>query len=179
MKISNLFGHLKTITKHKLYVFKYAVKAGIPWRGFMHDWSKYTPTELIESVKYYQGGKRSPVPVAREAKGYSDAWLHHKGRNRHHFEYWYDFDKGPVVMPLKFAIEMICDKLAASKVYEGKNWTNESEIRYWNEKEKDKTYIHPKIKAFVAEVFEEVAEKGIDPVINKKRLTKIYNKNCK
>lgn len=179
MKISNLFGHLKTITKHKIYVFKYAVKAGIPWRGFMHDWSKYSPTEFWESVKYYQGGKRSPVPFARQAKGYSSAWLHHMGRNRHHFEYWYDLEKGPNVMPKKFALEMICDKLAASIVYEGKAWTKESEIRYWNEKEKDRPYIHEKMKAFVTEVFEEVAEKGIDPVINKKRLTELYNKNCK
>ena len=47
MKIGNIFGHLKTITKHKWVVFKLSIKAGIPIRGLLHDLSKYSPTEFI------------------------------------------------------------------------------------------------------------------------------------
>ena len=132
MKLSNIFGHLKTITKHKWIVFKLSIKAGIPIRGLLHDLSKYSLTEFIESAKYYQGGKRSPIAKAREIQNYSKAWLHHKGRNKHHLEYWYDFEmENPPIIPLKYAIEMVCDKLAASIVYEGKNWKKESELKYW------------------------------------------------
>lgn len=180
MKIGNFWGHLKTITKHKWIVFKLSVKAGIPIRGLLHDLSKYSVTEFCESVKYYQGGRRSPIPVARNDKGYSSAWLHHKGRNKHHFEYWYDTDAKEIpIIPLKYSLEMICDKLSASIVYEGKNWTQESELKYWNERERYRVIANEKIKEFITEVFTEVSEKGIDNAISKKNLTRIYNKHCK
>lgn len=179
MILKNVFGHFKTITKHKWVVFKLSIKAGIPIRGIMHDLSKYTPTEFIESVKYYQGGKRSPIPVARKNLGYSAAWLHHKGRNKHHLEYWYDADaKELPVLPFKYAAEMICDKLAASIVYEGKDWTEESELKYWNTKERDIIIANEKMKDFITEVFTEVSENGINKTISNKNLKKIYNKNC-
>ena len=41
-------------------------------------------------AKYYQGN-RSPNEIERREKGYSAAWLHHKGRNKHHLEYWIDY----------------------------------------------------------------------------------------
>ena len=66
----NFFGHLRNILVHKWWVFYYACKFGIPWRGFMHDWSKFHPTEFFESVKYYQG-TLSPIPVCKEAVGLS------------------------------------------------------------------------------------------------------------
>lgn len=179
MILKNVFGHFKTITKHKWVVFKLSIKAGIPIRGIMHDLSKYTPTEFIESVKYYQGGKRSPIPVARKNLGYSAAWLHHKGRNKHHLEYWYDVDAEELpVLPFKYAAEMICDKLAASIVYEGKGWTKESELKYWNTKERDIIIANEKMKDFITEVFTEVSENGINKTISNKNLKKIYNKNC-
>ncbi len=121
MNLKNLFGHLKTITKHKWVVFKLSIKAGIPIRGMLHDLSKYSIEEFCESVKYYQGGKRSPIQKAKEEKGYSLAWLHHKGRNKHHLEYWYDASlKEQPIMPFKYAEEMICDKLAARHSLSGK-----------------------------------------------------------
>lgn len=179
MKISNIFGHLKTITKHKWEVFKLSIKAGVPIRGFLHDLSKYSPTEFFESIKYYQGGKRSPIPVAREEKGYSASWLHHKGRNKHHLEYWYDADaKEMPIIPFKYAAEMVCDKIAAGIVYTGKDWKKEFPLEYWIEKERDKVAANQKVKDFFTEVFTEVSEKGIDKVVSKKHLREIYNKHC-
>lgn len=181
MKIKNIFGHLKTVLKHKLEVFKLSIKAGIPIRGLFHDMSKFSPAEFIESVKYYQGGKRSPLSKSREENGYSKAWLHHKGRNKHHLEYWYDEGlKEQPVVPYKYAVETICDKLAASKVYGGKNWTKESELKYWqdSEKENGRKHTNQKTKNFIEAVFIEVAENGIDKTITKQNLKALYKKHC-
>ena len=115
--IKNIFKHLHLINKHKWLVFKLSVKAGIPWQGLVHDLSKYSPTEFIESIKYYNG-KRSPISISKQENGYSKAWLHHKGRNKHHFEYWYDFntpDKTPVI-PYKYTGERICDTIATGMI---------------------------------------------------------------
>lgn len=130
-----LIGHFNTILKHKYVVFIHCVKAGIPWRGFMHDWSKLSPVEFVEGVKFFAGDK-SPTELERRAHGCSLAWMHHKGRNRHHFEYWTDYNPDtrkiePVKMPIKYVKEMFCDRVAAGKVYLGKKYTNDNPIGYF------------------------------------------------
>ncbi len=97
------FGHLKTVLLHKYWVFRYALAAGIPFRGLLHDLSKFSPTEFGQSVRYYTGS-RSPIHYAREANSFSTAWLHHRGRNRHHFEYWVDntADGALMTLPMPF-----------------------------------------------------------------------------
>ena len=126
--------HFKTITKHKWYVFKECKACGILWQGIIHDLSKYTPTEFISSAKYFQGN-RSPIEAEKEDLGYSLAWQHHKGHNKHHWEYWTDFDNnGEVIanrIPYKYVIEMICDWVAAGKVYESNNWDQSVPIKYY------------------------------------------------
>ena len=173
--LKNALKHFMTITKHKILVFKLCCKAGEPWRGFMHDWSKYSWTEFSESVKYYQG-TYSPIVACKIENGYSKAWLHHKGRNKHHHEYWYDYatKEKTLVMPYQYAVEMICDNLAAGKVYKGKNWTNSTQIEYWNEVESRKQ-INDRIAMFAKTVFEDVRNKGIDKTINERNLKRIYN----
>lgn len=176
--LKNAIKHFCLITHHKWVVFKLCCKIGEPWRGLVHDLSKYSPTEFFESIKYYVG-THSPITEAKIDKGYSEAWLHHKGRNRHHSEYWVDFDatdKTPV-MPYKYAAEMICDKLAAGIVYMGKKWTKEYELEYWNN-EKEHIRVNPKIASFVTEVMEQVAKDGIDKTLTKKNIKAIYNKYC-
>ena len=112
--IKNIVLHFNLINKHRWKVFMLCIKAGIPFRGLVHDLSKYSLIEFRESVKYFNG-KKSPVVVCKKDKGYSDAWLHHKGRNKHHFEYWYDFacENKTIIMPYQYTVEMICDILAA------------------------------------------------------------------
>lgn len=127
--------HFIVITKHRHAVCRHCFKAGIPLRGLLHDLSKYSPTEFFAGAKYYQGN-RSPNEKQRELFGYSSAWLHHKGRNRHHFEYWCDVDPvlkvyKPVKMPVKFFKEMFCDRVAASKIYQGKNYTSAHPYNYF------------------------------------------------
>ena len=122
--IVNFFKHLHTVNKHRFKVFIYCCKVGIPLRGLLHDLSKYSPVEFFEGVKYFDG-KKSPIINAKKELGYSNAWLHHKGRNKHHSEYWMDLaapTKAPVI-PFKYVLEMICDRIAAAKVYQGKKYT--------------------------------------------------------
>ena len=176
MKIKNFFGHLHTVNKHRWCVFKLSVRAGIPIRGLLHDLSKYSFVEFFEGVKYYNG-KRSPIHFCKEANGYSNAWLHHKGRNKHHFEYWYDFalKEKAIVIPQKYAFEMVCDTLAAGIVYKGKEWNPKEPLKYF-EARKDKEYINPKIQDFLVAVYTEVAEKGIKEVVTNKNLKRLYSK---
>ena len=113
------FGHLKTVLTHKHWVYYYASHLGYTWRGLVHDLSKFSPVEFFESVKYWTG-KRSPILVAKEQNGISYAWLHHRGRNKHHYEYWIDkLDHGgvPYKIPFEYVIEMVCDWLAACRTY--------------------------------------------------------------
>jgi len=115
----NAWGHFKTITSHKFLVMKYCFKVGLYKQGFLHDLSKYSPTEFMVGAKYYQG-TRSPNNAEREATGVSTSWLHHKGRNKHHFEYWVDYGIGAehvlagMPMPRKYIAEMIMDRISAS-----------------------------------------------------------------
>lgn len=176
--LKNTIKHFNTVNKHRWIVFKLCCKAGIPLRGFMHDLSKYSPTEFWGSVKYYQGGKRSPIPIQKQVEGFSKVWLHHRAKNKHHPAYWYDI-KAPVktpIIPYKYAVEMICDKLSASIVYTGKEWTKETELNYWKEKERDIEPINENIKEFFDKVFEQVSKQGIDRTLNKKNLKNIYDK---
>lgn len=138
--------HFKTITKHRHLVLKHCKKAGILWQGLRHDLSKYTPSEFITGAKYYQG-TRSPNEIEREIYGYSPAWLHHKGRNKHHYEYWNDYNPYekkvlPIKMPLKYLVEMFCDRVAASKIYRGKNYNNSHPLEYFLGGI-DHMFIHP------------------------------------
>ncbi len=177
MKVINIFKHLHTVNKHRFLVFKLSIKAGIPLQGLVHDLSKYSLTEFIEGVKYYQGNY-SPIRNCKRDKGYSLAWLHHKGRNKHHYEYWYDYSltKPEVLIPYKYFAEMVCDSLAAGMTYEGKSWTKEFQLGYWNKARKG-ARIDERIDKALTRIYSEVAEKGIDEVITSKNLKKVYNES--
>lgn len=175
--IINLFRHIKIVLKHKWVVFKLCVRAGIPWQGIVHDLSKFSITELKESIKYYTG-TRSPLAIAKEEKGFSEAWLHHKGHNKHHYQYWYDYEapNSTPMMPYKYIVELICDSFAAGIVYQGKNWTKEYQLSYWN-RTKVRAKIPQELMNLLDEVYQTVANEGLKKVINPKQLREIYNKH--
>lgn len=155
--------HFCTITKHRHRVMWHCFKAGIFWQGCMHDLSKYSPTEFIVGAKYYQGD-RSPNEREREEYGYSIAWMHHKGRNKHHFEYWTDYTPKtkklqPIKMPLNHVIEMFCDRVAASKIYEGDKYTDRHPLDYFNRGIANRT-IHPETSDMIEKLLTMLAEKG-------------------
>jgi hypothetical protein len=127
--------HFRTITRHRNLVAKHCRWVGIPWQGLLHDLSKYGPTEFLAGARYYLG-TRSPNEKERELFGYSEAWLHHKGRNRHHHEYWNDLNPKtklyePVRMPVRYVAEMFCDRVAASKIYQGDAYCDRYSYDYY------------------------------------------------
>ena len=128
--------HFKTITKHRIMVMEGCFRVGLYWQGLTHDLSKYAPVEFWVGARYYQGN-RSPNAQEREEKGYSEAWMHHKGRNRHHYEYWTDLNKetrryDSVPMPRKYLVEMVMDRRAACKTYQGDAYTDASAYNYFS-----------------------------------------------
>ncbi len=159
--------HFKTISYHKLLVAQGCFRVGLYLQGIFHDMSKYGPAEFLMGIRYYQGN-RSPNNAEREAKGYSSAWLHHQGRNKHHYEYWVDYTINgapgvmePVPMPDKFIAEMIMDRIAASKVYDGKSYTNAHPLAYY-QRAADNIPIHPETKKKLERILRVLAEKGED-----------------
>ena len=138
--------HFKTITWHRWLVRQGCFQVGLYWQGLIHDLSKYSKTEFSVGAKYYQGN-RSPNAAEREEKGFSEAWMHHKGRNRHHYEYWTDMNRTTrvyesVPMPRKYLVEMVMDRRAACKVYQGENYTPGAELEYL-ERSREKDLMHP------------------------------------
>ena len=144
--MNSAWKHFKTITRHRNLVMLHCFKVGLYRRGLLHDLSKYSWTEFRVGVRYYQG-TRSPNAAEREQEGYSTAWMHHKGRNKHHFEYWTDLLPGtrtysPVPMPTEYLVEMVMDRIAACKVYKGDAYTDADAVIYL-EKAMDSCLMHP------------------------------------
>lgn len=172
-----LIRHLHNVNIHRFYVFKLCCKVGIPFQGLTHDLSKYSLSELIPSVKYFTDGKKSPLAEEKSIKGYSLAWLHHKGRNKHHFEYWYDYNarvKTPII-PFKYMKEMICDRVSASKVYYKDNYNNNRALEYFNS-QKDKIKMDKRLISFLEEVFIRLSKEG-ESFLNNKNLKDLYLKH--
>ena len=157
--------HFRTITKHKILVMKECFRVGLYRQGLLHDMSKYGWTEFRVGCKYYQG-TRSPNNAERETLGYSSAWLHHKGRNKHHYEYWIDYSasdiKGgmaPARMPEKYVVEMLMDRIAACKTYHGSSYTDGDPLAYFS-KGKANAMMHPETKALLEKLLTMLAQKG-------------------
>ena len=159
----NFIGHLKTVNHHRRLVRKGCFSVGLYWQGLTHDLSKYSFAEFWQGVKYFQG-TRSPNAREREEKGYSVAWMHHKGRNKHHFEYWTDINPntgayGPVEIPARYLAEMIMDRVAASKTYLGKNYRDDGALRYY-QKAGETRFMHPVSSLKVRYILTLLALKG-------------------
>lgn len=162
--MNKAWKHFKTITYHKFLVAKGCFRIGLYKQGLLHDMSKYSPTEFWVGAKYYQGD-RSPNNAEREDIGYSSSWLHHKGRNKHHYEYWWDYQSGveakivPVPMPDKYIAEMIMDRIAASKVYRGKDYTDADSLNYYL-LGKGSSLLHPQTAETLERMLQMLADKG-------------------
>ena len=165
MKITakKAWGHLKTITRHRFLVMVGCFRVGLIRQGLTHDLSKYSPTEFLEGARYYQGN-RSPNAAEREDKGYSEAWMHHKGRNRHHYEYWTDMNRQTkcyesVPMPKRYLAEMVMDRIAACKTYEGKAYTQASALNYFL-KSRERELMHPKTREELEALLRMLSDRG-------------------
>lgn len=168
------FGHLHTVNKHRFMVCKLCFKCGLYRQGLTHDLSKYSPVEFINGVKFYTG-KASPHLGERETYGYSKAWLNHKGRNKHHGEYWQDIGSDgfthPIDMPKKYLIEMVCDRVAASMIYLGENYTDKAPLDYY-QNHKDENQFSSYTRFYLEEYLMNIANYGFDTAMRSKTIYK-------
>ena len=166
MPMEAIIGMYQAIWSGADSLIKCLVVFNLPFtfvKGLRHDLSKYSPTEFILGVKYFQG-TRSPNEAERELNGYSLAWMHHKGRNRHHFEYWIDVDPvekiyKPVKMPLRFLAEMFCDRVAASKIYRGEKYRDSDPLDYFLSRKPTRS-IHPETSDMLEKLLRMLADQG-------------------
>lgn len=158
-----LIGHFTTITRHKLKVTALCFKMGLIKQGLLHDLSKYSWIEFNSGVKYFQGN-RSPIDAEKIDKGYSMGWLHHKGRNPHHWEYWIDRTRGELTileMPLNYLKESVCDRVAACMIYQKEQYTDSSAYEYFL-KTTDRIYMNPKNAEKLEYYLKLIKDLGID-----------------
>lgn len=174
------WNHFKTITYHRLLVMQGCFQVGLYVQGLLHDLSKYSPTEFIVGARYWQGD-RSPNNAEREDIGYSSAWLHHKGRNKHHYEYWMDYSthdiKGgmsPAPMPTRYVVEMFMDRVAACKVYHKDAYTDKDPLIYYQSSTTPPP-LHPRTKRQLEFLLHMLADHGEEKTFRYIRTRILHN----
>ena len=174
--MKNFFKHLHTVLKHKYLVFIHACKCGIPLQGLLHDLSKFTPSEFNKSVKYYNG-HFSPIVNERKNEGmYSSVFTHHTNHNKHHYEYWISEFNGDFVLPIipyKYSIEYVCDMIAASKTYLGKDYNANEPLKFFLSR-CDHYLMHSMNKKFIYLLLKEYSLNGFK-ALKKRKTQELYN----
>ena len=165
INMNKFWNHFKTVIRHKYLVMQGCFRVGLYWQGLVHDLSKFGPSEFPIGVRYWQGS-RSPNDAEREDKGYSSAWLHHKGRNKHHYEYWIDYSAhsipgsfAPAPIPVRYVVEMLMDRIAACKVYHGAAYTDRDALAYYKSSGTP-PLLHPKTRRQLEILLRMLAERG-------------------
>ena len=147
------FKYASYLFRHKWYVFIECCKAGIPWRGLVHDLSKFLPSEWIPYANYfYKPKQRNETgyykPYDTGDKAFDYAWLLHQKRNKHHWQWWVLPKNGGGVeilpMPDKYRKEMLADWRGAGRAQGYGDNTNE-----WYKVNRNKIQLHPETRAWI------------------------------
>lgn len=142
--------HMGVVLRHKWFVMLECFRAGLIWQGITHDLSKFGITEFASSARHFQGDK-SPIEAEKAKIGYSLAWQHHMGHNKHHWQYWIDFEQGQMVlipMPAEYLVEMLCDWIGAGKAYNAGSWTPHTLLKWMGENVPN-MHLHTSTLAYV------------------------------
>ncbi|ERI98765.1 hypothetical protein HMPREF0262_02540 [Clostridium sp. ATCC 29733] len=170
MRAVKWLSHLKTVNHHKKLVRRYCFKVGLYRQGLLHDLSKYSPAEFWVGARYFQGN-RSPNDAERQDRGYSSAWLHHKGRNKHHLEYWIDYSPegdhalAGMKMPVRYVVEMFCDRIAASRTYRKEAYVDRDPWDYY-QRSKPHYILHPETRALLEDLLCRLKDEGEEAVFS-------------
>ena len=81
------------------------------------------------------------------------------------------------MMPYKYAVECICDKVAATKTYLGKDYTPDRPLAHWL-KYGNKVEANPKTMQFIEQAFIDLGDHGEKFVLNKKYMKRSYKEIC-
>lgn len=166
----NLLPSLKYIwltIRHKWFVLLAGFRTQAPlWRLIIHDWSKFTPSELPHYGRQFFGTKD-------DYYGFACAWVHHQNHNPHHWEYWIPrncHDRStppyaspePLEMPEWAVREMVADWIGASRAYEGQ-WPTLTNWKWFN-KNFYKIHIHPQTRILCLKILADIH--FLDPELN-------------
>lgn len=154
--------YLRSLLSHKWHVLKAGLTIGnIPlWRLIIHDWSKFTPTEMFG----YAGSSGGIVSKERWAR----SWLHHLHHNPHHPEHWVLSWRGNpkfyngvgesiaefvtvLPMPEVYIRELVADMMATSK-----NKTGSYNIVVWLNENGPKMRLHSLTKIRLGNIMREM-----------------------
>lgn len=140
--------YLWYVIRHKWFVFVECCKVGIPWRGIVHDLSKFSRAEWKPyALSFYGlwGYTERPDWLVSE---FDHAWLHHLHRNDHHWQYWIltqDEDQDKVLpMPDRARREMLADWRGAGRAITGKDNT-----KAWYLDHQDKMELHQETRDWI------------------------------
>lgn len=120
-----------------------------------HDLSKYNDLEFYPYRRHFyptikEENAEQEQKIAWEEE-YDKAWQHHYQNNKHHIEFWYDWQNGITKdMDLASIIEMICDWISMSYI-------TDSPIRDWwdsSESDKERSMMTPETIAIVNQIFD-------------------------
>lgn len=178
MYIKAELKHLLIVAKHRWVVLQQCARCGYFWQGLTHDLSKLSRAEFVSSARYFQGD-RSPIEAEKAAQGYSAAWLHHKGRNPHHWEYWTDFDEwdGHVIankIPYRYVVEMVCDWIGAGMVYSQDKWTQSEPLDYYDKVRKGR-HFHEETELLLRFFLEVIKDYGLDKFYEVARSERLHS----
>lgn len=139
------WAYLQYVLRHKWYVFQACLEYGLIWRGLIHDWTKFLPSEWIAYAQTFYKPDGSKQYVSSDA--FANAWNHHQKRNSHHWQYWLlTWDHGgetALDMPLADRQEMLADWRGAGRALGMPNtWE-------WYEANKEKIRLHPDTRTWV------------------------------
>ena len=70
----------------------------------------------------------------------------------------------PAKMPYNYVLEMFCDRVAASKIYEGKNYTDAFPLQYY-ESGQYSYILHPETRALLRFMLVYLKDHGLDDTI--------------
>lgn len=148
--------YLRYVLIHKWYVFLECYRLGIPWRGLLHDLSKFRPSEWFPYVEFFYGlGSAERREANRYSKQPCDnaafdlAWLSHQKRNPHHWQWWIlpEDAGGQKVLPMpdKYRREMLADWVGAGRALGNPG------VTWWYTQNKSKMCLHSATRDWIEE----------------------------
>lgn len=170
---TSIFQYLNYLAKHKWYVFCECAKRGIVWRGLVHDWSKFLPSEFLPYYRHFYGQQdrgRDETGYYKPAEtgdyDFELAWLLHVSRNKHHWQFWIlpcdeDGTGAPTdtkiyEMPEKYRKEMLADWIGAGKAQ------GATGVEFWWERNRSKLLLGPATRDWLEREITGIALRNIE-----------------
>ena len=122
-------AYLNYVLRHKWFVLLECIKYRIFWRGLIHDWHKFLPSEWYPYARHFYHSDGTKIQ-RRDKTGYykpddtgdsafDRAWYLHQKRARHHWQSWVmprdDGTTRVFEMGRKDVLEMVADWKGAGR----------------------------------------------------------------